>query len=1032
MRDYAKELGERLERRVVSTIFPQLARGFLEDRQTRLGRKGGPSDEELSEVCEATLTLLFRLLFLLYAEARHLLPICESAYRERSLRRITEEIAAAAGMAESEIEEWLKKAYSATDTTLYDRLARLFAAIDRGDAALNVPTYNGWLFRGHAAQSVFPLAGADVPYQSEPVAPPTESREERIARFLADHKVPDRALALAIDHLARDPDDKTCRLGFIDYKSLEVRHLGAIYERLLEFQLKLADEDLTTQTDKKGERYLPLSRAKPRRGRAAEVVVAKGEVYLFNDNRERKASGSYYTPDAIVKYIVEQAVGPVLAQKLESLRGEFCAVRSVYDREVEKATALGLKKTDGSAGDPHELAAETTYAEYCGLVERLFEFRVLDPAMGSGHFLVEAADFITDRLFTFLNQFPINPVTFMLARTRRSITEALAASGVSVDRDKLSDVNLLKRLVLKRCIYGVDLDPMAVELAKVSLWLDAFTLGAPLPFLDHHLRCGNSLIGATFKELASATKGQRARTDYEPLMRAIVHLRQVTEMADATVAEVKRSASEHNRAREELSGYQIVLDLLVASHFGHPQAPGLLQHGDSFDLTSRARFKQSLRDREELSRVERVEPLARQPDRCFFHWEMEFPEVFFAFCDAGGRQLKHKNEIAKGSAGFDAVVGNPPYSGHKGDFDAKPLTMFYEVCAKNPNLATAFLERGCDLLARHGRLGMIVPKSIQYVDSWDAARNLLSMRHRLIGIADVSQAFDGVLLEQTVCIVEKATRVNGYWAATLTSDGVFSGRHIDGEVADFLRCLPAEVDERSLKLFARIHKLGPVLKDIAYTSQALGYQAHVNEDVSGVRIPIYRGKQIRPLRIDAASDFIDRSFLQTAGADELTAKVRAMLQPKVVSQNIVAHVTQPKPRVWIISAADHEGIVCLNTISTTVVRDPRFPIDYLAAVLNSTLASWFYTEFVFCRAIRTMHFDNYYAGKLPIAAIDESQKPVFGQLARNLSDRTSRGRRQRAIDDAVFAAYRLTSAEASFLYEYCYGTTEIEAVLTGF
>ena len=66
-------------------------------------------------------------------------------------------------------------------------------------------------------------------------------------------------------------------------------------------------------------------------------------------------------------------------------------------------------------------------------------------------------------------------------------------------------MNLLKRHVLKRCIYGVDLNPMAVELAKVSLWLDAFTLGAPLSFLDHHLRCGNSLIGATFKDLEAAT-----------------------------------------------------------------------------------------------------------------------------------------------------------------------------------------------------------------------------------------------------------------------------------------------------------------------------------------------------------------------------------------------------------------------------------------------------------------------------------------------------------------------------------------------
>ena len=96
---------------------------------------------------------------------------------------------------------------------------------------------------------------------------------------------------------------------FIDYKSLEVRHLGSIYEGLLEFKLKIADEDLTTKTENKREKYIPLSAAKAGRGSTAEVVVRKGEVYLSNDKAERKASGSYYTPDPIVEYIVEQTVG---------------------------------------------------------------------------------------------------------------------------------------------------------------------------------------------------------------------------------------------------------------------------------------------------------------------------------------------------------------------------------------------------------------------------------------------------------------------------------------------------------------------------------------------------------------------------------------------------------------------------------------------------------------------------------------------------------------------------------------------------
>src|SRR5207302_10166692 len=117
------------------------------------------------------------------------------------------------------------------------------------------------------------------------------------------------------------------------------------------------------------------------------------------------------------------------------------------------------------------------------------------------------------------------------ARLRLTVSDILPATELG--KQELTDINLLKRHVLKRCIYGVDLNPMAVELAKVSLWLDAFTLGAPLNFLDHYLRCGNSLIGATFKDLEELTQGQLYRINYEAMLRAIRHVLFVNAMNDA-------------------------------------------------------------------------------------------------------------------------------------------------------------------------------------------------------------------------------------------------------------------------------------------------------------------------------------------------------------------------------------------------------------------------------------------------------------------------------------------------------------------
>jgi hypothetical protein len=547
-RNYAKRLGDRLKDRVFLTIFPHLARGFLEDWKQRLGLKREPTEAELADVFEATLTLLYRLLFLLYAESRDLLPVREAPYFSASLKKIKEEIAVKAGVAETDVAELLQKAYSAKDTTFYDLLGRLFKAMDKGDPVLNVPIYNGGLFNTSPDES--------------------DRRDQHISRFLLKHKIPDRYLVLAIDRLSRDQDERTLALGFIDYKSLEVRHLGSIYEGLLEFKLKVAEEDLTTQADKNSEKYIPLSQVKAKRGKQADVVVHKKEVYLSNDKFDRKATGSYYTPDHIVEYIVANAVGPILKEKLEALRPEFRKVRKTFDNELKKAETYPPTEVRTDKMDARQWAGLQTYNHHKDLVERMFDLKVLDPAMGSGHFLVEVVDFVTDRLLKFLNQFPINPVAFALDRTRTSIMESLGEQGVTVDPAKLTDINLLKRHVLKRCIHGVDINPMAVELAKVSLWLDCFTLGAPLNFLDHHLRPGNSLIGLSFAQLEAATTGRLFKVDYQPMLQAIHNVLSVSKMADATAAEVATSVNRYQQARQQLSGYKIVFDLLLARAYG--------------------------------------------------------------------------------------------------------------------------------------------------------------------------------------------------------------------------------------------------------------------------------------------------------------------------------------------------------------------------------------------------------------------------------------------------------------------------------
>jgi transcriptional regulator with XRE-family HTH domain len=720
-RDYAKRLGDRLKDRVFLTIFPHLAQGFLEDRKKRLGIEARPTDDELSEIFEATLTFLYRLLFLLYSESRDLVPIREAPYQAASLKRIKEEIAEKAGVAESEVADLLKKAYSPTETTIYGLLAHLFHAMDKGNSELNVPTYNGGLFN------------------TEPDA--TNRREDRISQFLVDHRIPDRQLALAIDRLSRDQDERTLALAFIDYKSLEVRHLGSVYEGLLEFKLKVAEEDLTTKTEKKKEKYIPLSAKK---GKEGEVVVKKNAVYLSNDKAERKASGSYYTPDPIVEYIVANTVGPVLDEKLEALRTEFRKVRKTFNNEIKKAKVAPIPEPIRKGEmDERQWANLKTYQAHKDLVDRLFDLHVCDPAMGSGHFLVEVVDFVTDRMLKFLNQFPINPVNYALEKTRSSIIESLGQQGVTVDPANLTDINLLKRHILKRCVYGVDLNPMAVELAKVSLWLDCFTLGAPLNFLDHHLRYGNSLVGATFEDLEELVnpkkKGGKAfwGLDYGPLLRAITHVLKVSKLADATAAEVAHSVTEYDTARQALTGYQVVLDLLVAKHFGFPAAPDIVEQGQGIDISTRDMFLESLDDDKERQLVLNVEELAKLRDRRFFHWEIEFPEIFFGFIDENQRQITHKDRIESGTAGFDCIVGNPPYVRQESLKSFKAfLKDTFASFGSTTDLYVFFQEREILTIRAGGRIGMIVANKWMRTGYGESIRMLLRRQTQPLEVID--------------------------------------------------------------------------------------------------------------------------------------------------------------------------------------------------------------------------------------------------------------------------------------------------------
>ena len=996
---YAKGLGERLKERVFEEIFPHFAEGFIEHLRAQpsltgaeqgvllpvaqqLSLKQEPGEEFRRQVFQGTLTCLYRLLFLLYAESRALLPVKEvRGYWEHSLTRMKEEIAARAGDILDEGPAKLRKSFSADSTTLYDRLLELFAVVDRGSRDLNVPLYNGGLF-------------ITSPEAND------HSTEAESARFLLAHKIPDRYLALGLDRLARDLDQRRQSLVFIDYKSMGVRQLGSIYEGLLEFKVRIAPEKMAVVQGKKTEEVIPYDEAVKTirkvltkgRGRTAEERIYRpGDVYLENDRRERKASGSYYTPDHIVKYIVEHTLGPVLEEKFEKLRPRFRKAQQAYRDAVRRAEAF--VKQGMKPDDPAKVA--NTYRH---LVDELFDLRVLDPAMGSGHFLVEAVDLVCDQIIGqrdgFLQAFPWNPVTAYLDETRRVILTEMERQGVSIDAARLTDINLLKRHVLKRCVYGVDLNPMAVELAKVSLWLDCFTLGAPLSFLDHHLKCGNSLIGTTVQEveaeLAAQKKGHVGDLfggPFQGLLSATAMIEELERNPDATVEQAERSHSLFAEFEKSQAPYKRALDIWVSRYFGNTRAKEYLT------LVGRDYVEEIRSSGKGLSPEYRevINKGAELGDeKQFFHWDLEFPE---AFVDLEGKTWK-----PRGEQGFDAVIGNPPYdvlaSEELGHDVSQELDYFKNATTYEPairgktNLYKLFICRAHSLARGGGYFSFIVPMSLLGDSQSLGVRRLILENASLRSVEAFPQKDDSrrrVFPEAKLatCVFVSVNevssgsfRVRSHLGARLDADAEFlEADRRQVELFDSSNLTICTCPGRDWELVVHIlssdnaKRLGHVVKFFQGEINETNEKAKGTINTDGIGLRLVRGANVTLYAVRDASQGHDlyvepNKFLndKEPGSKAYHHNLRRVAYQGNAPQNNFRR---------IIAAPVTDGEFCAYTVNYCTEASSDLPLELVVAFLNSKMLEWY-----FRLGSSNAHENEYQMNALPIPSIATDLAPV--------------------------------------------------------
>lgn len=830
----------------------ELINGFLTFRYNNLK----VSDTKI--IHENCLILLYRLLFVLYAESRGLLPLENREYQsEYSLDALATEI-----HDKLDNHSTIPKLKSDYWTRLHD----LFMLIDKGWDE-HIPQYNGGLFN------------------------PTRHA------FLEDNKIGNDVLANVINTLTR-----TTKRERIAYQDLAIQHLGNIYEGLLEYE--------------------PTVQSSPEK------------VVLTKDKTKRKASGSYYTSDAIVRLMVEDTLGPLCERKT---------------------------------------------------FEEILRLKVLDPAMGSGHFLIGVIDHLALELATHPD----------------------APAMTTGDTD--TEIAYWRRRVVENCVYGVDINPMAVELAKVALWLHTVTKGEPLSFLDHHIRCGNSLIGANIADLANLPvlkKSRRTNEEIQPALNmdfgftdtvseAVGHYLVIERMEGQTVANIHAMEQKLEQAQRTLSKHKEIADIWLSVHFGNSVERGNY-HNALKALGSR---QANVNISTSLSSHQEAQRLAEHYR--YFHWEIEFPEVFR---DASGKELENP--------GFDAIVGNPPYGAKFDSYERVYLkTVIKET--RNMNSAALFIDTAKNhLMKTGGVLAFIVPKSLLYREKWQSLMFALFQKTRVL--IDVEVSFKNVKLEQAIFIYDACYTENFYMACKFIDETWVRKESISHSCPDQFEAWICDVTAEEIQLGLKLNQIGTSMRDISETKRGMSWQSSLSESGD---TPVIGGDNIIRYGTNNIKGFVSSESLEPP-----TEKIKFLQKPKVISQRIIAHIEDPKPHIKITSTADPTGdVLSVDTVINTVLTDEKFTPIFISAILNSELINWYAHKFIFSSAIRTMDFDKYYVSKIPIPIVTPEEQQLIVDLAKRImatkveNPLANCSVDERRIDKRIYDLYRLTKAEVQIV-----------------
>lgn len=672
----------------------------------------------------------------------------------------------------------------------------------------------------------------------------------------------------------------------------------------------------------------------------------------------RKSTGSFYTPRQIVEYMVDES----LVEYLKNATG------------IDQNKIAALVSYD----EADDLRYPCTEKDKAKIIEALDNARILDPACGSGAFPIG----ILQKILMILQR--IDPqAQLWFDRKIKDIRDEMTKAMV---KEKFADENLdyVRKLgIIKDSIFGVDIQPVAVEVAKLRCFLTLIVEEEvnekkpnrgiePLPNLDFKFVCANTLIPLPDDEGVLGFdddfhSGMASAVDryFQP-----------------------RSVQEKFNA---LNTLHKLIDKKVKE-----KTTTLLSYGNKYkDVALQKAYTKKNQDviRELTRNIE----LWESYKNIFEHKPVGFFDIRYFFPNV-------KN-------GFDIVIGNPPYGAKLSDTNIAFFKKTYNL--KTSETAILFIEKGMEILKDKASLCYIIPKAFTFASNYKSARDYVEKGLNII--VDCGKAFEEVKLEACIFQYQKGVSLSSYNSIKYTDSASFEKLSIiDKSLKDTFGFFLNGITEKEIIVGKKIFQIGKFLNNIATNSRGSLLQGSLIEIGT---VKVIGGKEIDRYGI--------RGYKGFANSNVLIGEKHKIQPNSLLVQNIVAHIMNPFEHIKIIACLpNQEDIAITDTINQITITNAQYSHKFIWALLGSELLNWYAYLFIFGRAIRTMHFDNVVTDRIPIPDITSQNQGIVSQLesfvdrilaTKQADPATDTSALEQEIDGLVYELYGLTEDEVAIV-----------------